>query len=160
MKKTNVAILGATGLVGQKFIQLLEEHPWFQISEITASEKSKGKKFRDACTWLSEREIPEQVGDMKVKSLEPEEIESDIVFSALPSDIARTAEEKFAAIGKFVISKASAFRMEKDVPLIIPEVNSEHLSLIEIQKKKRGWKGSIITDPNCTTTGLTIVLKP
>lgn len=160
-RKIDVAILGATGAVGQKFIELLERHPLFQVSELAASEKSQGKKFSDACTWLCERgEMPTKVRDMIVKQLSPESINSRLVFSALPSDVAKVVEEKFARAGKIVVSKASAFRMQDDVPLIIPEINPEHLELIKIQRKKRGWKGCIVTDPNCTTVGLTIVLKP
>ncbi len=160
MDKLKVGILGATGMVGQKFIELLQEHPWFEVAELAASERSEGKKYSEASTWLSGKVLPERIGNMIVKPLDPEKIDSTLVFSALPSDIARAAEENFAKAGKVVVSKASAFRMEEDVPLIIPEINSDHLKLLEIQKKKRGWKGYIVTDPNCTTMGLAIVLKP
>ncbi len=159
-KRTKVAILGATGIVGQKFIELLEGHPWFEVSELAASEKSQERKFNEACIWLSERKMPRRIGDMTIKPIDSNEIKAKLVFSALPSEVAKSAEGEFARSGKIIVSKASAFRMQNDTPLIIPEINPEHLKLLEIQRKQRSWKGCIVTDPNCTTMGLAIVLKP
>ncbi|OYT34251.1 aspartate-semialdehyde dehydrogenase [Archaeoglobales archaeon ex4484_92] len=156
----DVAVLGATGMVGQKFIQLLEGHPWFKVKSLAASERRAGKKYGEEVIWLVSEEVPKYVRDIEMVQLNPKYVDADIVFSALPSNIAREAEPKFASEGFVVASNASAFRMEKDVPLIIPEVNSDHLGLINIQKKNRGWEGYIITNPNCTTIILTLSLKP
>ena len=155
-----VAILGATGMVGQKFIQLLENHPWFEISALIASERRVGKIYGSEVDWIVSESMPENVADMEMLPMDPKKVDADIVFSALPSDVARNVEAKFAAEGFVVASNASAFRMEPDVPLVIPEVNPEHLGLVEIQKRKRGWDGFIVTNPNCTTIMLVITLKP
>jgi aspartate-semialdehyde dehydrogenase len=158
-----VAILGATGAVGQRFIQLLQGHPWFQIEVLAASERSAGKKYSSACNWLLETSLPKDVSEMDVVHTDIESVEKagnvDIVFSALPGDLAGPVESEFAAMYP-VFSKASAHRMDKDVPLIIPEVNPSHVALIPIQKKLRGWKGFISTDPNCSTIQLAMTLKP
>jgi len=158
-----VAILGATGAVGQRFIQLLQGHPWFKIEVLAASERSAGKKYKDACTWTMESNLPRETAEMPVVHTDVESVEKagkiDLVFSALPSDIAGPVEAEFAV--KYpVFSKASAHRMDNDVPLIIPEVNPDHAALIPIQKKARGWKGFISTDPNCSTIQLAMTLKP
>ncbi|MEM0048959.1 MAG: aspartate-semialdehyde dehydrogenase [Candidatus Bathyarchaeia archaeon] len=163
MKRKSVAILAATGAVGQRFIQLLENHPWFEISVLAASERSAGKKYRDVCVWRMETEMPKEVGEMTVVDTTLKSVKEagdvDIVFSALPGDIAGPVEEYFAA--EFpVISKAAAHRMDEDVPLLIPEVNPEQLELIPIQKRRRGWSGFISTDPNCSTIQLALTLKP
>lgn len=158
-----VAILGATGAVGQRFVQLLQEHPWFKIDVLAASERSAGKKFRDACNWIMESNLPREIAEMTVTHTDVESVEKagniDFVFSALPGDLAGPVESEFAALYP-VFSKASAHRMDNDVPLVIPEVNPDHASLIPIQKKKRGWKGFISTDPNCSTIQLALTLKP
>lgn len=158
-----VAILGATGAVGQRFVQLLYGHPWFEIEVLAASEKSAGKRYREACNWILESDMPLEVADMPVVNSDIESVKDcgdvDFVFSALPSDIAKSVEAKFASEYP-VFSKASAHRLEEDVPLIIPEVNPEHLELIKIQKKRRKWSGFISTDPNCSTIQLAITLKP
>lgn len=158
-----VAILGATGAVGQRFIQLLQKHPWFKIEVLAASERSAGKKFIDACSWTIDSNLPREIAEMNVVHADVASVEKagniDFVFSALPGDLAGPVESEFAALYP-VFSKASAHRMDNDVPLIIPEVNPEHAALIAIQKKKRGWKGFISTDPNCSTIQLTISLKP
>ncbi len=159
-KKIPVAVLGATGLVGQKFIELLQNHPMFEIAELVASEKSVGKRFAEACNQIVIPHIMPEIENIIVKPTNPNEVNSKLVFSALPADIALNVENDFARAGKIVISKASAFRMVKDVPLLIPEVNSEHLELLKIQKNQRDLEGCIITDPNCTTAGLALVLKP
>jgi len=157
-----VAILGATGAVGQRFIELLQEHPWFDVAVLAASERSAGKKFSEACKWRLESEMPPEIGEMPVVNTVLKEVKEaddiDFVFSALPGNIAGPVESEFAA--EFpVVSKASAHRMEADVPLLIPEVNPGHLGLIPIQRKNRGWKGFISTDPNCSTIQLAITLK-
>ncbi len=155
-----VAILGATGMVGQKFIQLLENHPWFEITALMASERRIGKLYGREVDWIVSENIPEKVREMEMLPMDPKKIDADIVFSALPSDVAKEVEAKFAKDGFVVASNASAYRLEEDVPLIIPEINRDHLSLIEIQKRKRGWDGFIVTNPNCTTIVLALTLKP
>jgi aspartate-semialdehyde dehydrogenase len=161
--KRKVAILGATGAVGQRFIQLLQNHPWFEIGVLAASERSADKKYREACNWILESEIPDDIGEMTVVDANVKSVEKagniDIVFSSLPANVASQVEEEFAK--KYpVFSKASAHRLKEDVPLIIPEVNPDHLTLVSIQKKRRGWNGFISTDPNCSTIQLAITLKP
>jgi aspartate-semialdehyde dehydrogenase len=155
-----VGVLGATGMVGQKFIQLLDKHPWFKVTSLAASEKRIGKKYGDEVDWLVSSDVPDSVKDIEMVPLNPKYVDADIVFSALPSGVARDVEAEFAKNGFVVASNASAFRMEDDVPLVIPEVNPEHLSLIEIQKTRRGWDGFIVTNPNCTTIALVVTLKP
>ena len=161
--KRKVAILGATGAVGQRFIQLLQDHPWFQIDVLAASERSAGKKYRDACPWLMETELPKEIAEMPVVNADVESVEQagdvDLVFSSLPGDLAGLVEAQFGALYP-VFSKASAHRMDKDVPLLIPEINPEHIEMVKIQQKLRGWKGFITTDPNCSTIQLAITLKP
>ncbi len=157
----NVGILGATGMVGQRFIQLLEDHPTFEITALTASQRSAGKKYQDAVTWHMDTPIPEAVKDTVVINTDPSLVKDvEIVFSALPSENAAVVEPKFAETGMKVASNASAMRMEPDVPLVIPEVNPEHLDLIETQQKNRGWEGFIVTNPNCSTIALALTLKP
>ncbi|RLI74726.1 aspartate-semialdehyde dehydrogenase, partial [Archaeoglobales archaeon] len=158
--KYKVAILGATGMVGQKFIQLLENHPWFKITALAASEKRIGKLYGDEVNWIVSPEIPKNVVDMEMVALNPKNVDADIVFSALPSNVAKNIEAEFAKAGFVVASNASAFRMEEDIPLVIPEVNPDHLELIEIQKANRRWDGFIVTNPNCTTIVLVVSLKP
>jgi aspartate-semialdehyde dehydrogenase len=156
----NVGILGATGMVGQRFIELLADHPKFELTVLTASARSAGKKYEDAATWYLDTKIPESVKDITVVDTDPKETKDiDIVFSALPTDTAAIVEPKFAK-SCIVASNASAMRMEPDVPLVIPEVNPEHLDMIETQQKNRGWDGFIVTNPNCSTIALTITLKP
>jgi aspartate-semialdehyde dehydrogenase len=161
--KRKVAILGATGAVGQRYIQLLQGHPWFQIEVLAASERSAGKKYGDACNWLMETNLPKEIADMSIVSADVESVEKagdvDLVFSSLPGDLAGPVESQFAAMYP-VFSKASAHRMEKDVPLIIPEINPDHVDLVKVQQKLRGWKGFLTTDPNCSTIQLAITLKP
>jgi len=161
--KRKVAILGATGAVGQRFIQLLQGHPWFTIEVLAASERSAGKKYRDACNWLMESNLPSEIAEMFVVNCDTESVSKagkvDLVFSSLPGDLAGPVEAEFAAEYP-VFSKASAHRMDKDVPLLVPEVNPEHVALIPIQKKARGWKGFLTTDPNCSTIQLALTLKP
>jgi aspartate-semialdehyde dehydrogenase len=159
MTRIPVAILGATGAVGQRFVQLLDGHPWFEIAALAASERSTGRRYADVCRWVIPGDPPPSVGEMVVSPLEPT-LPTRLVFSALPSAIAREIEPDFAQAGYIVCSNASAFRYEQDVPLIIPEVNDDHLALIARQKAERGWSGYIVTSPNCTTTGIVMPLKP
>ena len=163
MKRRKVAILAATGAVGQRFVQLLENHPWFEISVLAASERSAGKKYRDACSWHMETEMPKEIGEMTVVNTNLKSVKEagdvDFIFSALPGSIAGPIEEAFASEYP-VLSKASAHRLDEDVPLLIPEVNPEQLKLIPVQKRKRGWSGFISTDPNCSTIQMAMTLKP
>jgi len=155
------AVLGATGNVGQIFVQLLEGHPWFETSVVAASERSKGRTYGEASRWRQSTPIPEDAAQMKVVDITPKAVKDvDIVFSALPSDVARKAEEDFASAGYVVVSNASAHRMDPDVPMINPEINCSHVSLIEEQRRKRKWDGAIVTNPNCSTTVLSLALKP
>lgn len=148
-KKYRVGILGATGTVGQRFIQLLEGHPQFEITALAASDRSAGKPYAEACAWKLSGSIPENVGEITVQPIEPP-LDCDIVFSSLPSSVARETEDNFARAGYPVISNSSCYRMDEDVPLLIPEINADHLALLDIQKKKRGYgKGFIVTNPNC-----------
>ncbi len=159
MKKFNVAILGATGAVGQRFIQLLEGHPWFTIGALCASDRSEGKTYAEAATWRLPTALPETIKAMRVHACTPDGLNVDFAFSALPSDSAKTVEPAFAEAGIPVVSNASAWRMGEDIPLLIPEVNPEHTAMIEVQRKNRGWKGYIVTNPNCATIGLVPPLK-
>ncbi|HDO42236.1 MAG TPA: aspartate-semialdehyde dehydrogenase [Candidatus Bathyarchaeota archaeon] len=163
MKRRKVAILAATGAVGQRFVQLLENHPWFEISVLAASERSAGKKYRYACSWHMETEMPKEIGEMTVVNTNLKSVKEagdvDFIFSALPGSIAGPIEEAFASEYP-VLSKASAHRLDEDVPLLIPEVNPEQLKLIPVQKRKRGWSGFISTDPNCSTIQMAMTLKP
>lgn len=156
-----VGVLGATGMVGQRFIQILDQHPDFEISALTASSRSAGKRYEDATTWYLDDAMPESVKDIIVTDTNPDDVSNnvEIVFSSLPTEFAKVIEPKFAE-SYVVASNASAMRMEEDVPLVIPEVNPEFLDLIEVQQKNRGWDGFIVTNPNCSTIALTLTLKP
>ena len=158
-EKIPVAILGATGTVGQRFIQLLLDHPWFEITTLAGSPRSAGQKYGDVCRWQLEDDIPASIAEMVVVPLEPPST-ARIAFSALPTKVARDLEPALAQEGTIVCSNASAYRQDPDVPLIIPDLNPEHLGLIEGQKKRKGWEGLIVTSPNCTTTGVALPLKP
>jgi len=156
----SVGVLGATGMVGQKFIQMLADHPWFKLTSLAASERRVGKRYGEEVEWIVSQDVPQIARDIEMVPLDPKYFDADIVFSALPSDIALEVEAKFAEAGFVVASNASAYRMAEDVPLVIPEVNPEHLGLIDIQKRKRNWDGFIVTNPNCTTIILVLSLKP
>ena len=157
--KHNIGILGATGMVGQRFIQLLENHPWFQITWLAASDRSSGKRYGDAVRWKLDTPLAAHIAALPVSTATPEGAPS-IIFAALDSDIAREMEPKFAAAGCAVISNSSAFRMQADVPLVIPEVNADHLRLIEEQSWRKSSGGYIVTNPNCSAIGLVLALKP
>lgn len=149
MKKYRVGILGATGTVGQRFAQLLENHPQFEITAMAASDRSAGKPYSEACAWKLPGNIPAKVRDIIVTPIEPP-LDCDIVFSSLPSSVARETEEAFARAGYPVISNSSSYRMDEDIPLLIPEINHDHVGLIEKQRENRGFgKGFIVTNPNC-----------
>lgn len=154
-----VALLGATGAVGQTFVRLLDGHPFFQLAEVAASERSTGKRYRDAVTW-HEGELPEDVADLTVVPCDPASVSSRIVFSALDASVAGEVEQAFARAGAFVLSNARNHRMDPDVPLVIPEVNARHLALVDCQKKSRGWEGAIVTNANCATTVAAVALAP
>ncbi len=163
-----IGILGATGMVGQRFIQLLENHPWFQVTWLAASDRSSGKRYEEAVRWKLDTPIPASVAKLPVSPATPEQNPDgvpEIIFAALDTDIARELEPKFAAAGCAVISNSSAFRMQADVPLVIPEVNADHLALIAQQNWNGANKGSqkrgyIVTNPNCSAIGLVMALKP
>ena len=166
MERRKVGILGATGMVGQRFIQLLNNHPWFEITWLAASDRSAGKTYGEACRWKLDTPLPKKIAEMTVQPNVPELCEGElpkIIFAALDADIARDLEPRFAAAGCAVISNSSAFRMVADVPLVVPEVNADHLDLIETQswRKANGGKGGyIVTNPNCSAIGLVLALKP
>ncbi len=158
-KRWPVAILGATGAVGQTFIRLLANHPWFEIAEVAASERSAGKSYAEAAKWL-EGEMPANIARMSVLATDPAHVSSPIVFSALDSSAAGSVELVFAKAGRFVLSNAKNYRMDADVPLVIPEVNASHLQLIDRQRRERGWSGAIITNANCAATVAALALAP
>lgn len=154
------AILGATGLVGQRFVQLLNDHSWFEISALTGSERSVGASYGDAVNWRMETKLKPKIAEMTVQNSDPKEIDADVMFSALPADQALKVEEDFARAGFAVVSNASAHRMDPDVPLMNPEANFDHLTLIDEQRRTRKWDGALVTNPNCTAAVLTLSLKP
>src|SRR5256714_10329910 len=159
-KKWRAGVLGATGVVGQRLVRLLAEHPWFELTEVAASERSSGKTFAEAVRWHLNEPIPEAARELIVKGLDPT-LDCDFVFSALDSSVAGGAEEDFARAGYPVVSNSRNHRMDADVPLLIPEVNAAHLDSIPAQQKNRGYEsGFIVTNPNCSTAGLVLVLKP
>jgi len=157
--KLQIGILGATGMVGQRFIQLLENHPWFQITWLAASDRSSGKRYEDAAKWRLDTACPERIAKMTISPADPEGAPK-IIFAALDTDIARELEPRFAAAGCAVVSNSSAFRMHPNVPLVIPEVNADHLHLIEDQEWRKESGGYIVTNPNCSAIGLVMALKP
>ena len=159
MQRQKIGILGATGMVGQRFIQLLEHHPWFEVAWLAASDKSSGKRYGDAAKWKLDTALPAYIAEMPVSPATPEGAPR-IIFAALDSDIARELEPTFAAAGCAVISNSSAFRMQEDVPLVIPEVNADHLPLLETQSWRKQSGGYIVTNPNCCAIGLVLALKP
>ena len=154
-----IGILGATGVIGQRFIQLFEGHPWFEITWLAASDKSSGKTYAEATRWKLETPLPSRIASMMVSPATPEGA-PNVIFAALDTDIARELEPKFAAAGCAVISNSSAFRMQTDVPLVIPEVNAPHLALLDTQSWRKQSGGYIVTNPNCSAIGLVLALKP
>ena len=159
-KRVPVAVLGATGSVGQRFIQLLADHPWFEVAELVASDRSTGKRYVEATEWRLDASMPSAAQDLVVKDY-GDELTSPIAFSALPGEVAGEIEQRLAKAGHAVLSNSSTHRMEPDVPLVIAEVNPDHLCLgIEAQKKNRGWSGYIVTNGNCSAIHLVLTLKP
>ncbi len=154
-----VAVLGATGSVGQRFVQLLENHPWFRLAEVVASERSAGKSYRDAAGWRLDTLLPDAAAALTVKDLGVE-LESRLVFSGLDSSVAGEAEDLYAGRGCVVVSNSRNHRMDEDVPLLIPEINADHLDSLEWQKKRRKSSGYIVTNPNCSTIGLALAIAP
>jgi aspartate-semialdehyde dehydrogenase len=154
-----VGVLGATGAVGQRFVQLLEAHPWFELAAVAASERSAGRRYGEACSWRLDAPMPAAARDLLVQPLEPK-LDCEVVFSALDAAVAGPAEEAFAEAGYAVLSNSRNHRMDADVPLLVPEVNPDHVALIPTQRRRRGWRGFIATNPNCSTTTLVLALAP
>ena len=157
--KIPVGVLGATGIVGQRFIQLLEHHPWFEVAWLAASDRSEGRDYADAAKWRLKTSIPSRVAGMRVSSARPEGAPK-VIFAALDSSIAAELEPRFAEAGCAVITNSSALRMAKDVPLVIPEVNPDHIKLIECQASRRKSGGFVVTNSNCSAMGLVLALAP
>ncbi len=158
-KRLKVGILGATGMVGQRFVQLLADHPWFEIAALAASERSTGKSYGEAARWKLDYPIPEHIAKLPVLEPRPN-LDCQIVFSALDSAVAGPIEEEFARAGYAVFSNAKNHRMDEDVPILIPEINPEHLKLLELQRARRNWRGFIVTNGNCSTITLCMALAP
>jgi aspartate-semialdehyde dehydrogenase len=158
-QKIPVGLLGATGTVGQRFVELLSDHPWFDLTGVAASERSEGKAYADAVRWRLAKPLPGRIGEMKLLAAGAD-LSCRIVFSALDSETALKIEPEYARRGAFVFSNASAFRMEPDVPLVVPEINADAVGLLPMQQRGRGWKGAIVTNPNCSTTFLAMALAP
>jgi len=154
-----VAVLGATGSVGQRFVQLLDGHPWFTVVALTGSTRSVGKTYGEYCHWILTEPMPEWSKGMEILPSEPEKIGTPLVFSALPSGVAKDVEPRFVYAGVAVCTNAGAYRQEPDVPILLPEINPDHIQLVETQRKRYGWDGFIVTNPNCTSTGVSVVLK-
>jgi len=160
-RRLPVTVLGATGLVGQRVIALLEGHPWLELAHGVASERRVGARYGDVVRWHVETAPPAAALDLRLEAPEPAgDLRGHVVISALPADEARELEPRYAQAGALVFSNASAFRMEPDVPLIVPEINPNHLAAIVTQRERRGWPGAIVTNPNCSTIGLTLALAP
>jgi len=160
--KLPVAVLGATGAVGQAFIRLLANHPWFTLAEVAASERSAGRPYAEAAKWIGDDTIPAHVAGLTVQPCDPKRVQSPIVFSALDSSVAGEAEAAFASAGRAVLSNAKNYRMEPDVPLVIAEVNPDHLDVLEVQRKRRKWSagGGIVTNGNCAAIAAVLPLAP
>jgi len=159
MSQISVAVLGATGSVGQRFISLLDNHPMFKVVALAASDRSVGRPYASACHWVLSDPMPAWARDMVVVPCLPNSVDAKIVFSAMPADQAKDIEPQFAQAGMAVCSNASSYRRETDVPLLLPEINADHIGLIRGQRQARGWSGCILTNPNCTSTGLAVALK-
>src|SRR5437870_106785 len=163
MNKLEVGILGATGMVGQRFVSLLENHPWFELAWLAASDRSASKTYAEACSWRLRERMPEGARRLAVHECRPDGQAGKIpqlLFASLDSKVAGEVEQEFARAGHVVVSNSSNHRMAPDVPLLIPEVNPDHLALVRAQRRGREWKGMIVTNPNCTTVGLVMSLAP
>jgi len=159
-KKIPVAVLAATGSVGQRFVQLLDGHPWFEVVALTGSERTRGQLYGETCRWLLPEPMPAWAQSMRLNATDPREVHVPLVFSALPADSAREVEPLFARAGTAVFSNASAYRTDPLVPILLPEVNPGQAGMVEIQRRQYGWSGCIVTNSNCTSTGMTVALKP
>jgi aspartate-semialdehyde dehydrogenase len=159
MKPIEVGVLGGTGMVGQHFVRFLQGHPWFKLNWLGASDRSSGKRYRDATAWRLEGDMPAEVREIVVDDCKPDSAPR-LVFSAMDASVAGEIEREFAQAGHIVVSNSRNHRMEGDVPLLVPEVNPAHLALLPVQQKNRGWKGMIVTNPNCSTIVLTMALAP
>ncbi|MGO9094748.1 MAG: aspartate-semialdehyde dehydrogenase [Bryobacteraceae bacterium] len=159
MRKIEVGILGATGMVGQQFVNLLQNHPWFELTWAGASARSESKKYRDATSWRLNGTMPEAAAELTVEECKPGNAPK-LLFSATDASVATEIEQAFAQAGHVVVSNSRNHRMEEDVPLLVPEVNAEHLQLIPLQRERRGWSGQIVTNPNCSTVVLAMALGP
>ena len=157
--RIEVGVLGATGMVGQQFVKLLQSHPWFDLTWLGASDRSAGKKYADATNWRLDGEMPETVRNLTVQESAPGSAPR-LVFSSMDASVATEIERAFAQAGHVVVSNSRNFRMEPDVPLLVPEINADHLKIIPLQQRRRGWKGQIVTNPNCSTVTLTMALGP
>lgn len=157
--KIPVAVLGATGTVGQKFVRLLAQHPWFEISAVAASSGSAGRAYEEVARWREPVALPRQVASMIVRECTPP-IPARIVFSALDAEVAGPIEQAFAQAGAFVVTNTRTHRMDSEVPLLIPEVNADHLGLIDCQRESRGWGGAILANPNCSAAAIALALAP
>jgi aspartate-semialdehyde dehydrogenase len=160
MKSIDVGILGGTGMVGQHFIRFLQGHPWFNLTWLGASDRSAGKKLKDATSWRLDGDIPAAAAEITVSEAKPSAAAPRLMFSAMDASVATEIERAFAEAGHIVVSNSRNHRMEPDVPLIVSEVNPGHLALLHCQQKVRGWKGMIVTNPNCSTIVLTMALAP
>jgi aspartate-semialdehyde dehydrogenase len=158
-EKIPVAILGATGTVGQKFVRLLAEHPWFQVNAVAASSASAGRPYGEVVRWREAVALSREIAAMTVRDCTPP-LPGRIVFSALDAEVAGPIEQAFAQAGAVVVTNTRTHRMEPDVPLLIPEVNADHVELIDCQREARGWKGAILANPNCSTAALALALAP
>src|SRR5580704_3449511 len=157
--RIEVGILGATGMVGQQFVKFLQNHPWFEITWLGASDRSAGKTYREATSWRLDGTMPANVEAMKVEDCKPGNAPR-LVFSSMDASVATEIEQAFAQAGHVIVSNSRNHRMEPDVPLLIPEINSDHLKIIPLQQRRRGWKGQIATNPNCSTVTLAMALAP
>src|SRR5690349_17393029 len=157
--KIPIGILGATGIVGQRFVQMLEHHPWFEVEWVAASDRSEGRPYGEAARWKLKTPMPRQIAEMRVSPATPDGAPK-IIFAALDASIASELEPRFAAAGCAVVTNSSALRMQKDVPLVIPEVNPDHIQMIECQAWRKQSGGFVVTNPNCSAIGLVLALKP
>ena len=159
-KKIEVGVLGATGMVGQQFINQLRNHPWFELTWLGASERSAGKAYAEAANWVQDTPMPEAIAAKTVREAAPGPDSPKLLFSAMDASVAGEIEQAFAKAGHFVVSNSRNHRMWADVPLLVPEINADHLRLIETQRRNHGWTGGIVTNPNCSTIALTMGLAP
>src|SRR5688500_12988012 len=158
-KRIPVGVLGATGAVGQRFIELLADHPWFEVAEVAASDRSAGKPYSQACTWRLATPLPKRIGDLVVTTTESP-FKSKLLFSGLDSSVAGEVESVLASKGHAIVSNSKNHRFGADVPLLIPEVNPEHLDALAVQRKRLGGGGYIVTNPNCVVVGLAMAMAP